>query len=767
MNLRDFIPPVFRRPAPAGVEKSALSASFVRGADLDGPLGGSAGRLLEPYAQSAWVHRAIRLKVDEIGRVPLKFYAGESEYQADPAFTAWWQTPFLGAAGQKLGLQEARRQLASWPDLGGESFVLLGDDWLNPFASRNGVGLSHPIIAKPEKMRHVVQAGQIIGWVFTDAGNHQHTLLPEQVIHTMEWNPYNEFRGLATVRVVFNAAEADYLAGLYVRNLMRNNGDQGVYVIAKGGIPTDEQREQIVASLREKRAKALRGDFAPVFLTGDIQVEDPKAESTDVGFNDGRRLSSHEIFLGLGVPPSMADVKASYSTGADSDRLALITGSSMPLSAKVDGIFGLLASRMTGQVIEAETDWDEHPVVQNVRRERIDSALKLWGVGMPLAAANQYLDLGMSPFPGWDIGYLPFSVAPVSPGGIGESPMPSADPEESPEFNEDAAEDDSLKALRLLVLARARTTAKPVARAVARDPFEDFACGCSGLSALSSELSAYTEQKADRPPSEIAHWKTLMTARRSTIASFKSAVGRVLMSARVEVLKNIAARHVDPTKFDQAKTAAGIVGKNVAADFLFDVAKFAVGFRGAMENQQKAALDTAGQQFFDEIKRTDPWKSPPEAVKAFVAARENKLRNVPQAVFDRVKAQLQAGLDAGESTAQLSARVKAQFNDLADGDAKRIALTETAAAYGSGRDTAMRAAGVQYKAWLTSGNANVRAAHFEAGFDYRPETAIPFDEPFIVGGEELMHPGDSAGSAGNVINCHCVSIAVKPPEDAS
>ena len=38
-------------------------------------------------------------------------------------------------------------------------------------------------------------------------------------------------------------------------------------------------------------------------------------------------------------------------------------------------------------------------------------------------------------------------------------------------------------------------------------------------------------------------------------------------------------------------------------------------------------------------------------------------------------------------------------------------------------------------------------------------------ESFTVDGEHLKHPGDPAGSPGNVINCHCVAIAV-PPEQA-
>ena len=92
---------------------------------------------------------------------------------------------------------------------------------------------------------------------------------------------------------------------------------------------------------------------------------------------------------------------------------------------------------------------------------------------------------------------------------------------------------------------------------------------------------------------------------------------------------------------------------------------------------------------------------------------------------------------------------------------------DRSAVYGAGRAKAMRQAGVQYKAWLTSGNANVRAAHLVAGEEYSPAKAIPIDEPYIVDGEELMFPGDDAGSAGNVINCHCVSIAVAAPSGDS
>ena len=244
-----------------------------------------------------------------------------------------------------------------------------------------------------------------------------------------------------------------------------------------------------------------------------------------------------------------------------------------------------------------------------------------------------------------------------------------------------------------------------------------------------------------------------MAKRRSTISGFKNAFTRVLFDARSETLRKIA------TGYTPAEKSASAVTKAAASDFIFSLGKFTVAMRDALGKQHKNALQTAGDQLFAELEKDDPFTMAPAEVKDFLAARENKLSGVPQSCFDRIQASLQAGIDAGDTTAELSARVKAEFNTIADGEARRIARTETSAAYGKGRSTAMQSAGVQYKQWLTSGNDNVRPYHAEANGQI-----VPIDEPFIVGGEELQYPGDEAGSAGNVIECHCVSIAVAAPD---
>jgi hypothetical protein len=64
------------------------------------------------------------------------------------------------------------------------------------------------------------------------------------------------------------------------------------------------------------------------------------------------------------------------------------------------------------------------------------------------------------------------------------------------------------------------------------------------------------------------------------------------------------------------------------------------------------------------------------------------------------------------------------------------------------------------KEWSTALDGRERDSHARADGQ-----TVPFNQPFIVQGEELMEPGDRNGSASNVVNCRCAAIPV-PIEDA-
>lgn len=246
--------------------------------------------------------------------------------------------------------------------------------------------------------------------------------------------------------------------------------------------------------------------------------------------------------------------------------------------------------------------------------------------------------------------------------------------------------------------------------------------------------------------------------RERVISKFERAIDRHLNYAKHETLRKLE-RHLNARRGLIRNAVRLLKNAGVAADLIFDLDQFAEGLFAALRNESADALQTAGDELYQEIQSDDVWSMPDPLAKRFLDARRNLLRDVPDEVFKQVENAIQEGLDSGDSIRGMSNRISKVFNDISQGRAVTIASTETGAAYGFARQEAMKKASVQFKSWLTSHLPNVRHAHWVA--ERNPANQrVPLEDPFIVGGEELMHPGDSNGSPENVINCHCIALAV-------
>jgi len=695
------------RDAIAAVRRSFMT-DFTRGLDLEG---GMASGLRNPYRHSVWVQSAIGLVTQPIKAVALKFYLGETEYE-EASLATWWSKP-----AERMSYDEFLDATAGWLKLRGEFFWVLDDTWLGKSSRRSPL-----LVASPDKMRHVVVGGELLGWVLTTGSGAQIQLLPEQVIHEKRWDPDNEWRGLGEIEAARQAAETDFVAGRYARDTYANQGEGGEYISAKNGSLTDEQRDQVTTALRAKRAAKLRGDFRPLFFSSDIEVKSPTITAPDLAFAQNRLQSRHEVFIAFGVPASMADVQASYSIGSASDYFRLIHGTSIPVAAKIASAINRLLAIQTGKAVEAYFDFDDHPVMQQVRSERIDSALKLWGMGMPMKEINGYLDMGLPAYSGWETGYLPFSVQPTG--------APLADPQREPGSNPAELLDDPVSLMiRTLKSAPAKSKSE-----------SESECGCCDASGLLAIRDASAEW--------LAQWR----ARQGTIKMYQSKFKRALMEARAEVLSRInrAAKSVG--------TEEKAVAKAVSADFNFDLQEWEDGLIVEMNKAGRDALQTAGQQCLAELGKDDVWSMPPAKAINYLKSRENFFSDLADSIHTQIMGSLEEGLRSGETMEELAGRIRSEFSGISAQRAMRIASTETGAAYGAARQEALSQSGVSYKKWLSSGNASVRPSHHMASGQI-----VKVSEPFVVGGASLLHPGDGSlgAPAQEIINCHCVAIATK------
>lgn len=140
---------------------------------------------------------------------------------------------------------------------------------------------------------------------------------------------------------------------------------------------------------------------------------------------------------------------------------------------------------------------------------------------------------------------------------------------------------------------------------------------------------------------------------------------------------------------------------------------------------------------------------------------EDAARSVTQissTIRRSLRRELHAGVQVGESIPDLAKRIDTlMLRQIIPNRSVVIARTEVIAASNYGSQKAAEATGLNLMhEWVTQLDGRERDAHANAHGQKRY-----LHEPFDVMGEQLMHPGDRNGSAGNVIQCRCAQVFVE------
>jgi SPP1 gp7 family putative phage head morphogenesis protein len=142
-----------------------------------------------------------------------------------------------------------------------------------------------------------------------------------------------------------------------------------------------------------------------------------------------------------------------------------------------------------------------------------------------------------------------------------------------------------------------------------------------------------------------------------------------------------------------------------------------------------------------------------DLVAMHVRESANRLRDVSNDVWQNVREAIVAGINAGESVAQVAARVQ-EITGVSEGRALTIARTEIHRAHEAGTlDQAMFVDPNATKEWLATDDERTRPTHRAVN-----GKKVKVSEPFQVGAALLMAPGVPLGALadpGEIINCRC------------
>lgn len=714
------------------VRRSTGTHWFLTGAD--GPDRGQVTSIGRPYAQSSWVHAALDTIAMPLRSAPVRLRDGEGVPIVEDWLRAWWKMPGTGVH-EPLSMGDMVTWSVLLRGVAGGVFWVMDNSWLQ----RTPRLYNRIRVAAPSQMTPLWDGRRLDGWAYRDGAGRYMALDCAQVFHLRHANPDdpNSLDGVAPWMAIRASAEAARAGQIYARRTMDQNGDRGKLIISRYAL-TREQKALLRAELQEKRRAAERGEYRDSVIGGDFTVHESPMAAVSSDFAAQMSATRDEIYVAYGVPASMASQTASYSVGAASDWYRLITGTcaseGMVLAEAIARVseyllgWRTLGDAVAGRVshgersVVAEFDFSSHPVMADVRASRVEQLERLWRIGVPVSVGNEFLDLGLAEYAGWDESRLSSGVRSVA-GSVTRA-------------DEGDGED-----VRALVMAW-------------------------GRSRMLATRAAEAEAEAARSAEREAWWQRVDAAREVDRRRMRRVISRHLMEARAETLRNLRGL-ADGGQDGAGKALAGPYAVRAGViDIVFDFGRWFGGlwkdvgrvvsdiFVTASEGAGEEAATVLGEDVgeFDPMTETDP------KVIDELRRRENMVRGAAESVHADVTATLEEGLEAGASMDELAARVKVVFNQAGKQRAEVIARTETGAAYETARYWTFKRAGITQKGWLSGGDdGHTRATHIAADGQVRE-----MDDFFDVGAAHLLHPHDHVHGAdypGELINCRCVLTA--------
>ena len=364
------------------------------------------GKLTQPYREHVWVYACINAIAQSISGVPLLFKTGSRK------------DPKVAESHALVDLFESPNPMMSGSQLIEATFVYLGltGEAFYIAERQNEREVPRELwVFHPGRFKEAVdeKTGLISGWVYSK-GTRQIPLQPHEVIFFRYFNPYQDYRGLAPLQAARAGIEQDFWASQYNTAFFKNSAQPGGVLETSGNL-TDEEYQRLLAQWQDRHGGAPKA-HAIALLEGGVTYKQTGLSQKDMDFLEQRKWHREEIMAAFKVPKGELGLyeDVNYAT-AKTQRKLFWENTLLPKMALFEFVlWSQLLRRIEGGRIWAEFDYSSISALQEDRNELVDSAQKLWSMGVPLNTVNEYLGLGLPQVEGGDVGYLPFNLAPVT-----------------------------------------------------------------------------------------------------------------------------------------------------------------------------------------------------------------------------------------------------------------------------------------------------------------------------------------------------------------
>jgi len=605
--------------------------------------------------------------------------------------------------------------------------------------------------------------GELIGWEFRGVAGRQAKYSLDEVYQIKNFSPYDRFHGVGPTSAARLSINYSYAASLFNTSALDNAAEPGLILHTPTSL-IKEEVDLLRAQFDARHRGAAKAKRTAV-LTGGMDVKTVALKMTDMQLAEISQIKDRRICSTFGVPPEIVGLgtEAQYAQGPA--QRAFLFNTIMPLGNLIAGeitrgilsrfyssdgravtlakaksyggtkakplalrrIYRTACSKAAAakQKIFAWFDYDQHPVVQEHQREVAEKVFKFTQAGVTLNNLIEAHDLPYETQPwgnNWWVGMGQVPASYILETGIEGLTGPSLPEGETP------GEDKSFVEFK-----------------------KDIA-----------EVAEAEKINKDNEQQRLRIWQKWVISWAGIEREYKEAMRRFFLRQQRILTDKLKKAMSESANKSTTKDYIDDIILRVVFDIKIEDDKIKVinriFFGKASELGIRQIFSEVGGFSGDKLTGAVEQAKRNAAIKAALVTQSHKIGGINRTTQNMVASQIRRGLDAEEGLEQLTGRIsKALGSNRAR--ALSIARTQTSGAISTGRHVGMKHAGVELKSWLTSGDSQVRQGHVAAGERYAQD--IPIDTPFEVDGETLRYPCDPAGSAANIINCRCVSIARK------
>jgi HK97 family phage portal protein len=230
-----------------------------------------------------------------------------------------------------------------------------------------------------------------------------------EIIHCLYEDPENPHWGMAPLQAAAREVDTDTEAAKWNKLSMDNRAVPDALITYDQSL-TPTQHQQAVEMMRVN-SQTARNAHQPMVIGNKANVTLMGRTPVEMDFINGRRLGREMICAAFFTPPVLAGFfdNATLANAAESVKLyykGIIMDDLELLRGEFQRVLvPLYASK--GERLSVDYDVSNVEALQEGFADKVESAVKLHGMGVPVAVINQRLELDLPEYERWDTSYLP------------------------------------------------------------------------------------------------------------------------------------------------------------------------------------------------------------------------------------------------------------------------------------------------------------------------------------------------------------------------